>query len=96
MSFGRWEMTQHPRIDGDVLVSLDFVFSPGEETGQGFEIVGPISGMISQQYNALTTTMNRSIRRLTPRSSPSKLGLIIDDNYVGHDLPLWRFTMQVA
>jgi hypothetical protein len=89
-------MKHAPRVDGDSLISLDFVFSPVEDSGQGFEIVGAISGMISQQYNELTTTMTRSIRRLTPRSGANKLGLIIDAGYLGHHLPLWRFTTQVA
>lgn len=96
MCYGRWEMKKTSRLDGDALVSLDFVFSPVEDSGQGFEMVGAISGMISQQYNELTTTMSRSIRQLTPRSGPSALGLIVEECYHGLDLPLWRFKMQVA
>jgi hypothetical protein len=96
MCYGRWEMKKSPRVDGNALVSLDFVFSPVEDSGQGFEMVGAISGMISQQYNELTTTVSRSIRRLTPRSGPGALGLIVEEGYQGIDLPLWRFKMEVA
>lgn len=96
MFYGRWSMEQSPQTDGSLLRSLDFVFSPVEDSGQGFEIVGTMSGMISQQYNQLTTTMSRSIRRLTPNISPSRLGLVLKEPYQGQDLPLWRLVVEAA
>jgi hypothetical protein len=95
MRYGRWTEEAVPRTEGDLLRSADFVFRPAEETGQGFEIVGTVSGMISQRYNELTTT-ERSIMRLTPRADPGSLGLLIDDSYRGRHLPLWRLRMKPA
>lgn len=95
MRYGRWIEEAVPVIEGNLLISADFVFRPVEETNQGFEIVGNVSGMISQRYNELTTT-ERSIRRLTPGAEPSSLGLLVDDSYKGRFLPLWRIRMKPA
>jgi hypothetical protein len=93
MRYGRWIEEAVPVIEGNLLKSADFVFRPVEDTNQGFEIVGNVSGMISQRYNELTTT-ERSIRRLTPGAEPSSLGLLVDDSYKGRFLPLWRIPRK--
>ncbi len=97
MLFGKWPMDgPHAMIEDGELVSVGYVAEPQEKTpGQGFEMVGTMSGMISRYYNELTAPMG-NIERLTPRVEPATLGMSIAADYKGSQLPLWRFILRPA
>ena len=81
--------------DGE-LHGVDYVSEPEEITpGQGFDIVGSLSGMISRQFKELTMESDR-IARVTPRAEPGSLGVEIPLEYKGTDLPLWIIVQQAA
>jgi hypothetical protein len=95
MLFGDWP-TNEPKalIENRELLGIEYMAEPIERTsGQGFEIVGAISGMISRHYNELTAPSGQ-IERLAPKVEPGMLGISIPDDYKGQQLPLWRFTQQ--
>ena len=95
--YGNWPASEPvAQIENDELIAMDYIARPVEETpGQGFEIVGSLSGMISRHYNNLTAPTGH-IDRLTPAVDPATLGISLPDNYKGRHLPLWRLVLQPA
>ena len=95
MQWGDWPM-EAPVLcvkDGE-LYGVDYVAEPEETTpGQGFEMVGSLSGMISKQFYELTVEAGQ-IARLAPRTEPGSLGIEIPVDYRGADLPLWIIVQQ--
>jgi hypothetical protein len=95
MLYGDWP-TNEPKalIEDGELLGIEYVAEPIEKTlGQGFEMVGTMSGMISRQYNELTAPSGQ-IERLAPKAEPGMLGISIPADYKGNHLPLWRFIQQ--
>ncbi|CAG2155551.1 hypothetical protein LMG31506_05449 [Cupriavidus yeoncheonensis] len=64
-----------------------------KHSGQEFEALGTLAGMISGYYKWLTTA-NDEIVRLTPQLDPSELAPGFDDAYRGEVLRLWQFKIQ--
>lgn len=95
MLFGDWP-TNEPKalIEDGELLGIEYVAEPIENNpGQGFEIVGTMSGMISRHYNELTAPSGQ-IERLAPTVEPGMLGISIPADYKGSQLPLWRFIQK--
>lgn len=92
---GRWPQEEFPaEVVGGELISFEFVFRPEEETpDQGFEVIGSLSQMISQQFNQLTAPSG-TIAQLVPSRDPGKLGILIPSDYKGEALPLWRLFIS--
>lgn len=95
MLYGKWAGSKpKARIENGQLVSIDFVVAPVESTpGQGFEIIGDLSGMISRRYDDLTTSRGK-IDRLSAVVEPDSLGISLSRDYKGRFLPLWRFHIK--
>ena len=73
---------------------VEWRFEPVEpKPDSEFEMVGTLSGMIARQFDQLTVSEG-AVERLTPSIEPGSLGLLIEENYSGEQLPLWRFTIQ--
>ena len=95
MLYGRWP------AEGPTLIAtsgkpqgVEWIVEPVEpEPDSEFEIVGTLSGMIARQFDQLTVSEG-AVERLTPSIEPGSLGLLIEENYRGEQLPLWRFTVQ--
>ena len=95
MQYGEWPDSEPEWIvhNGELL-AFDFVANPEIRTpDQYFEIIGTLSGMISRRYNDLTTRQG-NVERLAPAVEPGSLGVLIDEDYKGKFLPLWRFHLQ--
>lgn len=93
--FGDWPVGEpEARIENGELLSIDFVSAP-EQTipGQGFELLGSLSGAISRYYSYLTVS-DQGVARLTPSQEPESLEVLVPLDYRGKHLPLWRFNMQ--
>lgn len=95
MMHGKWtEKEPVADIQDGELKAIDFVKVPDEfNAGQGFAIVGEVSSMISDAYADLTVG-GGGIHRLTPPLEPGSLGIVIDPNYKGTHLPLWRIHLK--
>lgn len=91
--YGSWACTNNAQITDGVLESIEFVFEPQEQEDQGFELLGPLSGMISRFYDQLTRGSNGGLRSLAPRREPGSLGISIPKDYKGKALPLWRLHL---
>ena len=95
--YGDWP-THQPKalIEEGELLAVEYLAEPLEETpGQGFDMIGTMSGMISRQYNELTAPSGK-IEWLAPKAEPEMLGISIPVDYKGSQLPLWRFIQQPA
>jgi hypothetical protein len=97
MLYGKWHSGEpEAHIENDQLLWIDIRAYPEETTsGQSFEFLGALSGMISQRYNELTTS-EQGVERLSPAQEPGSLGVSIPQDYKGHHLPLWRFEQQFS
>ncbi len=81
-------------IEGNALIHLDFeVAHPMPVAGQEFEMLGPLSSMISRRFNDLTAPSG-SIERIAPSTDPGALGVVIPPDYRGQQLHLWRFVLR--
>ena len=95
MLYGRWP------AEGPALIAttgkpqgVEWRFEPVEpKPDSEFEMAGTLSGMIARQFDQLTVSEG-AVERLTPANEPGSLGLLIEENYRGEQLPLWRFTVQ--
>lgn len=94
MLHGQWqEQEMRPIIDGDRLVALEFTWAPVEESGQGFDTVGPLSRLFAHYYSGHTLADGEVVQLI----APPKLGWfepLQQSDYRSDALPLWRFTIQ--
>lgn len=95
MLYGEWPVDEPQALVRDNrLLAVDFRAAPTDTTpGQGFEFVGSLSGMISHRYNDLTATED-GVERLSPAVQPGSLGILLNRDYKGRFLPLWRLSVQ--
>jgi hypothetical protein len=95
MLYGDW-YTGAPKaiIEDNKLVAIDYIAEPETTTpGQGFEIIGAMSSLISRRYQNLVLTSS-SGERISISAEPASLGLMIPEDYKGKALPLWIFHIQ--
>lgn len=95
MLFGGWHSvkpTHH--VENGQLIYTELICQPEERVpNQGFELLDPISSMISRRYQ-WSTSDDDGITRLVPEYEPEKLSIEMPQNYKGKDLPLWQFILQ--
>ncbi len=94
MFYGKW-IEEEPRVhlDDGKIDSIDICVGPDEDQGQGFEIVGWLSGMFSRFY-AQATEGEGQIGQIRADITPGALGSLIPEGYTGKDLPLWVFVLK--
>lgn len=61
--------------------------------GQEFQLLGPLSSMISRHYDSLTIR-DGEVVKLRADVEANKLGVVIPADYAGEALPLWRLRQQ--
>lgn len=93
--YGGWPCAEpKSKIEAGEFEAIDIEVRPHESTpGQGFELLGSLSSMISRRYNQLTVS-KRGVERLSPSAEPGSLGVVIPSDYKGKQLPLWRFVLK--
>lgn len=90
--FGGWEVTDSPvAIDGTV-GSVSVKATPLEPTGQGFDVVGTLSGMYASYFDSGTRSP-RGITALDPMLAPGTLATLLPRDYEPKEVPLWRFII---
>jgi hypothetical protein len=94
MLYGDWPSAQ-PRIEiVDGLVEfMEYTLRPEEDSGQGFEIIGTLSGMFSVFYRAATADQDKIVQ-LHLNVEPGLLGCLIPPDHKGGALPLWRLIVK--
>jgi hypothetical protein len=81
-------------IEDNKVVAIDYIAKPETTTpGQGFEIIGAMSSLISRRYRDLVLTSS-SGERISTSAEPASLGLMIPEDYKSKTLPLWRFHLK--
>lgn len=96
MLFGGWSSGRsEAKVENGELISVDFVSEPQERVkpDQGFELLDPLSSMISTHFRTNTSDED-GIKSLLPNGTEVTLGISIPDRYKGKGLPLWRFILQ--
>lgn len=90
--YGDWiERDPTANVEGGKLISIDFSAAPAEPVvGQGFDFLGPVSRMISNQYTELTTS-DGLVSRLSPPVAPSALRAAVPGRVDNLTMPLWVF-----
>jgi hypothetical protein len=94
LRYAPWQDVEQPvHVEGDQVIHFDIrgVFED-PNPDQLFLMIGPLSSMISRQFDTLTTGEG-SVLRLTPRVDPDKLGIVIPPGFTGSVLHLWRFDI---
>ena len=94
MFYGGWQCHE-PRanISDNKLDSIDYIHEPSEAAeGQGFQMVGSVSSMISSFYRDRISSSEGEA--LTVNLETGSLGVSIPKEYKGNALPLWRFHLQ--
>jgi hypothetical protein len=91
MLFGDWPIVDRPvSVEDGALLYWDLVVSPEDPAPeQGFQLLGPMSSILSREYNALTRSAE-GIQRQSPDREPGSLGVRLPDDFQGKQLKVWR------
>jgi hypothetical protein len=95
MMFGDWEGEDpHLEFDKNGLPShMVFQANASEDTGQGFEFAGELSGMYSKRF-AFATLKEGRVARLAAAVEPGEFRNLIPQDYKGDALPLWLMHVE--
>jgi hypothetical protein len=93
MLYGDWEETVATEITDGALGGVNFVRTPPEDHGQGFEFIGTLSSIFSSMYLSSTSDADR-VTRLGISVVGGSLGSLIPDDYASDELPIWRFNQM--
>ncbi len=92
--YGKWVEDASETITEDgKLLGIKLIYAPVEQKGQGFEILGLLSEMISNKFKELTIR-NDEIETLDLGANPKDFQILIPDNYDSKILPLWQFIIK--
>jgi len=94
ISFGTWvEQDLELIMENDKLLGIKIVYAPNELTEQGYEIIGLLSGMISNKFKELTIK-NGEVESMDLGINPSEFKIFIPNDYDSKILPLWQFIIS--
>ncbi len=92
--YGGWiEKDTEVILEDEKFLGVKFIYAPIELTEQPFEIIGLLSGMISNKFKELTTN-NGKIELLDLGLDPNDFQILIPDEYDSTTLPLWQFIIN--
>ena len=98
MLYGGWSEAERIQCTAESPATLEYIefsYSPVQRSeGQGFEIVGAVSTVISRQYGNLTAPKGM-VEHLSADVNPKKLGFLIAEGHECKALPLWRFHLSL-
>jgi hypothetical protein len=98
--YGDWAIRESPaEIDDNQLVAIEHHLAPPEDSGatmdQGFDFVGVLSSMISNQHK-YSTADGGQVVGIRSQFEPGAVGALIPSDYEGKALPLWRIHVQAG
>lgn len=93
--YGEWDDCKETvATTGNQIDFLSFSVSPRQnETEQAWNVVGTQSSMISKQYLD-QTSVEGSVKRLSPVAQPDELGVIIPRDFYSDGLRLWCLVLH--
>jgi hypothetical protein len=95
MFYGNLPENLIPVLENGHLVAIEHEFRPEKETGQGFELVGPLSSIFSRFYRHATTDGHKAqVAQIYAQSPQEGFGKLIPDGYRGEALPLWLLIVK--
>tara|TARA_R100001143_G_scaffold62683_1_gene66686 strand:- start:981 stop:2024 length:1044 start_codon:yes stop_codon:yes gene_type:complete len=94
-NYGNWRQKEPVLVMNENLpIGALFRFEPECPTeGQGFEILGSISSLLSNMYKSITENQGEVIATKV-NTAPQNFHALIPLDYKSENLPLWRFTLQ--
>jgi len=95
LMYGNWNEKQ-PSLEVDeqgLPLFVTYESAPDEDSGQGFEMIGELSGMYSRRF-ALSTLEQGRVARIAAEVRPGVWGSLIPSDYKGEALRLWIFSLQ--
>lgn len=93
MLYCSWEEDTMVEFEDNELAAIQFVRTPIEDHGQGFEFLGSLSSLFSNMYTA-SSGGDASVDRIGINVTGGSLGALIGDDYKSSSLPLWRMRQQ--
>jgi hypothetical protein len=96
MFYGGWEEEVVPKLAGDEVVSVSFVYSPGgpDDRPTSRALHGPLSSIYSRMFEAATINADGEISDLRAIVDPGSLRALLPDNYAGPVLHIWRMHLR--
>ncbi len=92
--YGEWkEKSFEALMYNKKFLGVKLIYAPIELSEQEFEIVGTLSGMISNKFKELTIK-NGEVEALDLDINPHSFEIFIPDNYYSESLPLWQFIIS--
>ncbi len=92
--YGSWvEKDPEVILEDEKFLGVKFIYAPIELTKQDFEIIGLLSGMISNKFKELTTSDGK-IELLDLGLDPNDFQILIPNEYDSMTLPLWQFIIN--
>lgn len=75
--------------------AIEFIVTPDEyDKSQDFAIIGSMSSIVANHYK-MQTAPQGTIEKIVLKDNISSLGFTISKDYVGKQLPLWRFHQSI-
>ena len=94
MRYGQWmEAGAEAVLDGDRLKAIEYRWEPIEPSGQGFDMVGSLSGMFARYYAEQTVDQGEVVQLRAPHQ-PEWLERLVNRKPGDNDLPLWQFVQE--
>ncbi|RPE77896.1 MULTISPECIES: hypothetical protein [unclassified Frondihabitans] len=95
MLYGNFPAEQEPIFEGGQLTQLRMHAASVEESGHGFEVVGPLSSMYARLFEGRTTGP-MGVTALDISIDPGTLATLIpkDFDFAGSKLPLWVMELN--
>lgn len=95
IQYGDWRDSEaEPVLEDRNLVAIEFRWEPEESSSDGFDIIGTFSRMFSRYYAGLTLEDGKVVRLRAP-ARPEWFAPLLDREYVGKAMPVWRFQQTV-
>ena len=94
MRYGQWKNEGAEAVlDGDRLKAIEYRWAPIEPSGQGFDMVGSLSGMFARYYAEQTVDQGEVVQLGAPLQ-PDWLKRLVNRKPGDKDLPLWQFVTE--
>jgi hypothetical protein len=91
--YGKWNYESEPKIVNNEIEAVEHRWTPQQDSGQGFEIIGSLSEMFSTYYKFFTEDAGK-VNRLRLNANSPPVGQLIPKDYKSDTLPLWRFILK--
>lgn len=93
MRFGEWVAKAEVIFNQSNFLGVKFVYTPRNHTAENFSFIGTLSTMVTNIFKE-QTEIDGEIVAIDTTVGPDQFRVFIPDDYVGQQLPLWRFRVN--